>query len=260
MKKITKNLLLITITITLFSCSNEHEEINDTISDNIPEIQYFNSKTDFEKEMERIEINNSEQLINNEYNILSEVLNEDNIIGIGDYLIKVDLNTESVYSLNKSFLDQYNDLANINLKNSNITQLSIYEDVLGFLDGSNTLLARSACTNIPAPYRYDYQGSNGNNRHIAVSARYRAYGIYFNLGYQCVLSDSGYSRFEEWDITYETTNCASYSSYGENEYGDGEHYGNIYATVYNSSVPLGDFHCFVTFSSSAGSASVTIED
>lgn len=252
-------LLFITMTIILLSCSNEHEEINDTISENIPEIQYFNSKSDFEKKMESIEINSSEQLISNDYNILSEVLNKDNIIGIGDHLIKVDLDTESVYLINKSFLDQYNDLANINLKNNNITQLSIYEDVLGFLDESNTLLAKSACTNTPAPYRYDYQGSSGNNMHIAVSTRYSAYGIYFKLGYQCVLSDSGYSRFEEWDITYETTSCVSYSSYGENEYGDGEHDGNIYATIYSSTVPLGSFHCFVSFSSSAGTASVTIE-
>ncbi|MDO5968251.1 hypothetical protein Q4Q35_00385 [Flavivirga aquimarina] len=254
-----KKTITLALTIILLSCSNEHEEINDTISENIPEIQYFNSKTDFEKKIKSIEINNSEQLISNEYNILSEVLNKDNIIGIGDHLIKVDLDTESVYLLNKSFLDQYNDLANINLKNNNITQLSIYEDVLGFLDGSNTLLAKPACTSTPAPYDYDYQEASAYYRYIAVSASYSAYGIYFKLRYQCVLSDSGYSRFEEWDITYQTTNCVNYSSYGENEDGDGEHDGNIYATIYSSTVPLGSFHCFVSFSSSAGTASVTIE-
>lgn len=257
-KKNVKNLLLMSMTVLTLSCANESEDLDNLASQEISSIQYFDSRESFESKMKSIEITN-EQLYDKDYNILSNVLNEDNIIGIGDYLIKVDTDSESVYTLKKDFLNEYNDLATMNLKNSNINQLSVYEDVLSVLDGSTT--AQKSNCGSPASYDYDSDSTSGNNRSLSLSATYKASGIYFILSYRCIPdnSDSGYARLDEWDITYTTTSCVSYSSYGENDYGDGENEGSFGGTPYLGTTPLRSFHCFVVCSSSAGTVDVIIE-
>lgn len=258
-KKLLKSVLLILLTIFMVSCSNENENIDDTLSENISSIQYFESKTSFESKMESIVENNYDQLNNENYDILSEVLNEDNIIGIGDYLIKVDVDSKAVYTLKKTYSSEYDDLKAMNLKNSNITQFSVNDDVLNILDGTTT--AQKAACGSPASYDYDYDSTSGNNRSLSLSATYKASGIYFSLTYRCIPSnsDSGYSSLDEWDTSYTTVNCVNYSSYGISEYGDGEHEGSFTGGVYFGLNPLASFHCFIVCSSSAGTVDVTIE-
>lgn len=260
MKKISNNLILIVFTIITFSCSNNNESIDEPITDNALSVQYFDSKETFDTKMQSIIANNSDQLMtDDQYDILSEVLNKDHIIGIGDYLIKIDFETNSVYTLQKSLLNQYDDLAGINLKNNNITKYSIYDNVLGILSGEET--AQKSCTSqSPANYDYDFDSVSGNNVSLKLTARYFASGIYFILSYHCVPNtEYGYCRLDEWDITYKTKGCQYYSSYGENDYGDGEHEGSFSSTRYLGFSPLVNFHCFVVCSSSAGTVDVTIE-
>ena len=257
LKRGLKNLLLISLAILTWSCSNEN--IDSSISQDMASIQYFDSKGDFEAKMASIRID-YEQLNSPDYNILSEVLNEDNVVGIGEYLIKIDLNTESVYTLKKSFSNEYNDLVAMNIKNNNINKLSVYNDVLSILDGSDTVtVAKSSCSS-RAPSDYDYNSTSGNYQTLTLTARYRAYGIYFSLSYTCdPHTDYGYCRLDEWDIYYRKTNCATYSSYGENDYGDGEHEGRFTHVAYQGYTPLNSFHCNVKCSSSAGTVEVIIE-
>lgn len=241
-------MLLITIIV---SCSNENENIESIPSQEISSIQHFKSKAAFESKMSSI-------AVANDTHILSEILNEDNIVSIGEYLIKIDENTASVYTLKSALLNQYNDLANINLENKNITKLSIYEDVLSVLDGS-IIAAKSACSTTPASYDYDSETVHGNYRSLTITGSYKAYGIYFMLTYGCTPSDGGYSRLDDWDITYQTRNCVYYSSYGENDYGDGENEGSWNGTPYLSTSPLVSFHCHITCSSSAGIVKIILE-
>lgn len=257
MKKHLKHVLLMTIAVFALSCSNENNDA--TLTEDIAAFQYFESKASFNSTMETIIENNAEQLSNKDYNILSEILNKDNIVGIGEHLIKIDSDSESVYTINKSYLNAYSDLAAINLKNENITQLSVYDDVLNILDGTST--AQRASCGSPASYDYDSDSTSGNNRTLSLSATYKASGIYFSLTYRCILdnSDYGYSRLDEWDTTYTTTSCTSYSSVGESDYGDGEHEGSFTGGVYFGYTPLSSFHCFIVCSSSAGTVDVTIE-
>jgi len=261
-KKTTKFLsikaLVLLTAIFMMSCSNNQEQIEES-EQSIPEIQLFDSKESFESTMKSIVEANYDQLDNENYDVLSEVLNEDNIIGIGDYLIKVDMASEAVYTLQKKHMHKYSDLKTMNLKNGNITKLSIYENVLNVLDG--TAIAQKGACGSPASYDYDYDSTYGNNRSLSLSASYKASGIYFSLTYRCIPSNSdyGYCRLDEWDTTYTTVNCASYSSVGENDYGDGEHEGSFTGGVYFGLNPLASFHCFVVCSSSAGTVDVTIE-
>ncbi len=73
-----------------------------------------------------------------DYGILPKILNRDKIVKIGDYLIKVDLHTETVLVLESKYRDQYKDLAASNMDNENIMTFSTDDEVLTLLEQGAT--------------------------------------------------------------------------------------------------------------------------
>ena len=61
---------------------------------------------------------------------LAQILNEDWIVQIGDYLYRVNKPTELVYVLPASNVSEYQDLVNENVANKNIRKFSTEDDVI----------------------------------------------------------------------------------------------------------------------------------
>jgi hypothetical protein len=76
------------------------------------------------------------------YEVLSELLNTDKVMVIGNWIIKIDLENQRGLLLNTRFADQYNDVVNNNLSNTNILVLSMDADgveILNALDKGETI-------------------------------------------------------------------------------------------------------------------------
>jgi hypothetical protein len=115
---------------------------------------------------------------------LAQILNEDWIVQIGDYLYRVNKPTESVYVLPASNVDQYEDLVNENKSNKNIRKFSTEDDVIelaengaegqkGLFCGEGGVGSRSATIN---------HGSAPNtNSGVTSTLRHSKFGIYFTI-------------------------------------------------------------------------------
>lgn len=252
MKNQFKNLMIAVAAVFLFACSNENSDVIDN-NQEIADVQYFDSRSDFEEKITLLEVSNLGA------NPLSEILNKDNIVSIGNYFIKINTNNENVYVLNKKFANKYSDLVNENLNNPNIFQYSTYDNVLSLLENDN-LKARSCGAAVANTYT-SASKTNGNYE-ILAQGTYSAYGIYF-LMYFSAETGGDNPYLEEWDITYRTTTCGSYSSYADVGHGgtdeEGED-GYFYRTVYRGTTPLSSFHIYAVFSSLSDDVNITLED
>jgi hypothetical protein len=84
---------------------------------------------------------------------LSQILNEDLCVEIGDWIFKVNKPVEKVYALSKSHSEMYTDLVNENTSNNHILEFSTEDDVFELLGVVNYGKALSK----------DCQSSNENN-------------------------------------------------------------------------------------------------
>lgn len=75
-------------------------------------------------------------LIGDDY--LASILNEDWIVQIGDYLYRVNIPNEKVFVLPVKHIDQYDQLVEENLKNSNIMVFSTDDDVIELVENGMT--------------------------------------------------------------------------------------------------------------------------
>jgi hypothetical protein len=117
---------------------------------------------------------------------LSQILNQDGIVQIGDYLYRVNKPTESVYVLPALNLDEYQDLVYENKANKNIRKFSTGDPVIELAEsgaaGKRGLFCRedgcggkeSITPLVDIPFQnsgYQFWGYNDYNR----------FGIYFSL-------------------------------------------------------------------------------
>lgn len=115
---------------------------------------------------------------------LAQILNEDWIVQIGDYLYRVNKPTESVYVLPASNVSQYQDLVNESKANKNIRKFSTEDDVIelaesgaagqkGLFCGEGGVGSRSASIN---------HGSAPNaTTGVTSTLRHSKFGIYFTI-------------------------------------------------------------------------------
>lgn len=115
---------------------------------------------------------------------LAQILNEDWIVQIGDYLYRVNKPTESVYVLPTSNISEYQDLVNENKANKNIRKFSTEDDVVelaesgdegqkGLFCGEDGVGSRSSSVN---------HGSAPNtNTGVTSTLRHSKFGIYFTI-------------------------------------------------------------------------------
>ncbi len=120
-----------------------------------------------------------------DYGILPKILNRDKIVKIGDYLIKVDLHTETVLVLESKYRDQYKDLATSNMDNQNIMTFSTDDEVLTLLaqgaTGSNSRLLGWCDDPAAAPGRKKDHSCKSKKKRYKASVVYQRAGIYYSI-------------------------------------------------------------------------------
>ena len=96
---------------------------------------------------------------------LGDILNTDKVVIIGNWIIKIDLVNDRALMLNKTFSNQYSDLVNNNLSNTNILSYSINEEgleIIEQLDNGNVPSAKDCRRAFPKDHKkFVYR----NNRH-----------------------------------------------------------------------------------------------
>jgi len=257
MKKSIRLFALAFICASLFALSFE---IKNNAIEIDTDIMSFESQFEFESYMESL-IKNDVNKAKTELGVLEDVLNNNNVLKISDYFLKLDMASESVLALHSDNDGDYQDLILQNFNNTNILCFSFDQDVLSILldenEGKNNL-DHINCTG--SSYDTDTDFASNSQASLFAKAEYKKWGIYYRLMLQANASSSYHSLYlDEWDITY-TRNCQNnYSNYGEYEDGDTEDYGSFYWLIYNGTTPLSSFHVFGAFSSVGGSVDVTIE-
>ena len=117
------------------------------------------------------------------YGILSDILNSDKVVIIGNWIVKVDLDNDRGLLLNTNFSNQYNDILNNNLANTNIKVVRLGDDGIAYINSldnpeTGTILARCADIGPGLDSRYFYAGTK---RRIDSKVVYQRALIYFSL-------------------------------------------------------------------------------
>lgn len=117
---------------------------------------------------------------------LSEILNEDCIVQIGDYLYRVNKLTESVYVLPAENISEYQDLVSENKSNPHIRKFSTSEDVIELAESGAEGQKGLFCGDSYANQKNEFISATiplgyGMSLIIDMRAKYYAAGIYFNL-------------------------------------------------------------------------------
>ena len=130
---------------------------------------------------------------------LASLLNQDNIMQIGDYLYRVNKSKESVYVLAAEHFNQYTDLVNENLNNENVREYSTNEDVVELVEAGLDSEEKLFCGDRKAKSKTEVSESQdtGNNTSMYLFVKYKRFGVYFSLmaeGYRTTNS----SQFGYW--------------------------------------------------------------
>ncbi|MEN9700994.1 MAG: hypothetical protein RIR55_297 [Bacteroidota bacterium] len=128
--------------------------------------------------------NEDDSLIGDEE--LAQILNEDWIVQIGDYLYRVNKPTESVYVLASSQIDDYQDLVNENMSNKNIRKFSTSDGVIELAENGDEGQKGLFCNEDNLADLYDdvpvfIIPGFGEVYQFWGDCDYRKYGIYFTI-------------------------------------------------------------------------------
>jgi hypothetical protein len=147
------------------------------------------------------------------FGLLSDILNRDKVVIIGNWIVKVDLSNNRGLLLNTSFSSQYNDILNDNLSNTNIKVVGLDQEGMEYIDSlDGGTCAR--CTAGPGVDRASFFYSNSRKR-LEAKVVYQRALIYFSLQakgkcQKCFLriwwSDGGGNAFMS-NIDYRYSKC-----------------------------------------------------
>ena len=115
---------------------------------------------------------------------LAQILNEDWIVQIGDYLYRVNKLTESVYVLPVVNISEYQDLVNENKSNKHIRKFSTEDDVVELAESGAEGQKGLFCGEDGVGSRSEdaVHGSEiGKNTGVKSKLRHSKYGIYFTI-------------------------------------------------------------------------------
>lgn len=107
-----------------------------------------------------------------------QLLNEDGIIQIGDYIYKVNLQSEKVFVLPATNLAEYQDLVNENKSNDNIRQFSINDDVIYLAESG---ASGEKCSNPSGGFELYTNFESGNSLETRCIIKYFTAGIYYRV-------------------------------------------------------------------------------
>ena len=123
-------------------------------------------------------------------NFLPELLNEDGIVQIGDYLYKIDMVNKKAYVLPSANISEYSDLVAVNKSNPNIRVFTTEDDVIELAE-SGALSTTKSCGGINGDtypcYANTYQGdiittlAGGVVWRLNPGVKHFAGAIYFRL-------------------------------------------------------------------------------
>ena len=174
------------------------------------------------REFEPIGGKNGEELLIDD-DFFSRILNEEGIINIGDWFVRVNLPKEKAFALHQDHLADYPDLVNENLENNHVLEFSTDQEVLYVLaemDGTTTQESRTEwwCTGADANRHEDNRNISGTNVYqhdtflryfryaigftieVQVKWRYRTANIIFNE-WNSIKADNIYMVYNrEYDI------------------------------------------------------------
>lgn len=169
----------------IFKTSEDYSKIID--DRNEKEWSLFLSKVDKMKHTSYAEVlektKTGENLIGDEN--LSEILNDDWVVQIGDYLYRVNKPNESVFVLPAANISEYDDLIAENKNNPHIRKFSTNEDVISLAE-SGAEGQKSLCFESYANQRNEFISATiplgyGMQLIIEMKSKYFAAGIFFNL-------------------------------------------------------------------------------
>jgi hypothetical protein len=107
-----------------------------------------------------------------------QLLNEDGIIQIGDYIYKVNLQSEKVFVLPVSNLSEYQDLVNENKSNDNIRQFTTNDDVIYLAESG---ASGEKCNNPSGGFELYTVFESGNSLETRCIVKYFTAGIYYRV-------------------------------------------------------------------------------
>lgn len=115
---------------------------------------------------------------------LMSILNDNDVVQIGEYLYKVNLISEKVFVLKTDLITDYNDLVSENVSNSNIVEYNTGEDVIDLVEGLADNTSRS-CGGIGGGMYLFPETPLGNVNGVDVTmgggVKFFRAGIYFSL-------------------------------------------------------------------------------
>lgn len=155
---------------------------------------------------EHIEKNNLNNLIEDE--MLSVILNKDQIVQIGDFLYKLNKADEKVFVLSARFSTEYADLVSENTKNPNILVYSTAESVIGMVE-SGELSEKGIFCSAPSA---SHKGTTtpfvtiNNTASMNATSQYAKYGIMHKLEADLLVYD--YNSYSNLSIYVSYENCS----------------------------------------------------
>ena len=130
-------------------------------------------------------LTNPVDTIYDDYGILPKILNEDKIVKIGEYLIKIDLHNERVLVLEEQHKSEYADLVTDNFENSHIMTFSTDDEVLELLENGSkgSVNARMlGCNDEWADAQKHAHHPKSSSKHrLDAKVVYQRAGIYYSI-------------------------------------------------------------------------------
>lgn len=155
---------------------------------------------------EYIKVNDLDNLIEDE--ILSKVLNKDQIVQIGNFIYRLNKADEKVFVLPVAFSSQYADLVSENTKNPNILVYSTEESVISMVENGESSEKGIFCKARSAAFKSVVTPSVTINNWASMNAvsRYKKYGLMHKLEADLFVYD--YDANSNLDIYVSYENCS----------------------------------------------------
>ena len=210
MKTIKTSTIFLFVLFTIAACNKEEIEPKDVTSKNSTitldnnRIK-FDSYQDYESHIHNYELSEEPQkfikIFNNTYKLkkssaesdlpealrdefLESILNENNIVEIGDYLYRINLLTEKVYVMSSDYESDLIDLVSEDITNTNIMEFTTGDDVIDLVERLEGATSRGCGGIGGGVYETDIMTLgqvNGENINLQAGVVFFRAGIYFSL-------------------------------------------------------------------------------
>lgn len=155
---------------------------------------------------DHIKMNKTDNLIGD--HILSEILNKDQIVQIGNFLYKLNKVDEKVFVLSASLTSEYTDLVSENTKNPNIQVYSTAESVIEMVENGELSQKGVFCSAPSASHKGISTSfvTINNDASMNATSQYAKYGLMHKLEADLLVYD--YNSYSNLSIYISYENCS----------------------------------------------------